>query len=83
MHTYFPVYQPAPGSPTYNRIVILGSNRPALVFGGIAMLFAAVALFVLRLFPQPHHPIQYVLAGTCATAAVLLAGFVVLGRKRS
>jgi len=50
---------------------------------GLALIFAAVASLLLLVLPAPHKPIHYLVAGTCATAALLVVICVLLWRGRS
>ena len=59
------------------------NKRAYLLFGAIAVAFAAIASLVLRAFPTPHKPLHYVTAGACATCSVLVVAFVVLRRAAS
>ncbi len=48
-----------------------------LLVGGVAAL-AALAAAVLRVMPGRHRPLEYMIAGTAATAVALAAAFALL-----
>ena len=56
------------------------AKRAYLQWGGLAALFAVVAGLLLLVLPTPHKPLHYLVAGTCATAALLVAVFGILRR---
>jgi len=49
---------------------------------GVILLAAIAAVSLKRLWPGPHQPFEYMVAGTGVTAILLLAAFVVLVRRR-
>ena len=51
-----------------------------LAVGGL-LLFVALAEWLLWLMPPPHGPLQYMIAGTAATAAALGALFTRVVRR--
>ena len=65
-------------SPVYNKSVMAEGKRAYLELGGLALVFAAVAVLLLLVLPSPHRPIHYLIAGTVATAVLLAAiGFLI------
>ena len=60
------------------------SKRTVLRATGGLLVFVALAEWLLWLMPPPHRPLQYMIAGTAATAAALgLVFAVVVIRKDS
>jgi hypothetical protein len=47
------------------------SKRTVLRATGGLLVFVALAEWLLWLMPPPHRPLQYMIAGTAATAAAL------------
>ena len=68
------------GNPIYNRVVSLLFKRTVLLGTGLILLFGLTITGCLLLIPQPHHPLQYMVAGSVATAVALIVGFVLLNR---
>ncbi|HTX33617.1 MAG TPA: hypothetical protein VME43_01300 [Bryobacteraceae bacterium] len=58
------------------------AKRACLRNLALALVFPAVAALSLFLLPAPHKRIHYLVAGTCATAALLAAIGVALWRGR-
>jgi hypothetical protein len=53
-----------------------------LRLAGLALVFLAIAGLLLLLLPSPHKPIHYLVAGTVATAALLVVVFAILWRGK-
>ena len=51
-----------------------------LLGAGLMLVFGLTIAGCLWLIPQPHRPLQYMVAGSVATAIALLAGFILLNR---
>jgi hypothetical protein len=68
---------------TYTGSVRLPEEHPTLVFSGILSLAAALAGLSLWTLSRAHRPIDYMVVGTLATAAGLVAAFVLVLRRKS
>jgi hypothetical protein len=55
--------------------VILKFKRAAFVAAGGLLVFVVLARWLLWLMPPPHRRLEYMIAGTAATAAALGALF--------
>jgi hypothetical protein len=60
--------------------VTLWFKRTILLGAGLLLLFGLTIAGCLWLIPRPHRPLQYMVAGSVATAVALVAGFVLLNR---
>ena len=58
-------------------------KRAAFVATGGLLVFVVLALWLLRLMPLPHGRLQYMIAGTAATAAALGTVFVLVAVRRA
>ena len=58
-------------------------KRAAFVATGGLLVFVVLALWLLRLMPPPHGRLQYMIAGTAATAAALGTVFVLVALRRA
>ena len=58
-------------------------KRGAFVATGGLLVFVVLALWLLRLMPLPHGRLQYMIAGTAATAAALGTVFVLVAIRRA
>jgi hypothetical protein len=58
--------------------VALLFKRTVLVGGGLVLVFVLTIAACLWLIPKPHRPLQYMVAGSVATAVALAAGFAAL-----
>jgi hypothetical protein len=67
-------------NPIYNVFVALLFKRSILLGGGIFVVFLLTIAACLWVIPQPHRPLQYMVAGSVATAVALAAGFAVVNR---
>jgi hypothetical protein len=58
-------------------------KKPAQAVGVLTSLFAAVAALMVLIFPSPHGALDYLIAGTFATAILLAVvyGLFVRGRR--
>ncbi|HXK02967.1 MAG TPA: hypothetical protein VMS37_11225 [Verrucomicrobiae bacterium] len=56
----------------FKRTILLGT--------GLILLFGLTIAACLWLIPQPHRPLQYMVAGSVATAVALIGGFIALSR---
>ena len=70
------------GRRTYNKDVTREFQRPLVLFGGFALLFAAFVALLLRVLPGVHTPFDYMVAGTFATALALIVIFCWTLRRR-
>jgi hypothetical protein len=68
------------GNPIYNAFVATLFKRTVLFGIGLLLLFPAIIAVSLWLIPKPHRPLQYMVAGSVATAATLAVGFGALSR---
>lgn len=66
----------------YNIEMTREIQRPLLLFGGFALLFAAFAGLLLRVLPGVRTPFDYMVAGTFATALALIILFCWALRRR-
>ena len=57
------------------------AKRAILLYGGLLLLSAALAVILLWAFSKPHRPLEYMIAGTLATSVALLAIFVFLVKR--
>ena len=55
-------------------------KRTILLGAGLVLLFGLTIAGSLWLIPGPHRPLQYMVAGSVATAVALAAGFAILNR---
>ena len=55
-------------------------KRTVLLGAGLTLLFVLTIAVSLRMIPRPHRPLQYMVAGSVATAVTLAAGFAALSR---
>ena len=53
-------------------------KRTLFLAGGLLVLFALTLTVTLWLIPRPHRPLQYMVAGSFATALTLAGAFAVL-----
>ena len=53
-----------------------------LLFGGFALLFAVFAGILLWILPGDRRPIDYMAAGSFATALALISVFILILRRR-
>jgi hypothetical protein len=53
-------------------------KRTLYLAGGLLLLFALTIAMTLWLIPRPHRPLQYMVAGSVATALTLAGGFAVI-----
>jgi hypothetical protein len=53
-------------------------KRNGILLVGSVVILAALAAVVLRVIPGRHRPLEYMIAGTAATAVALAAAFAVL-----
>jgi high-affinity Fe2+/Pb2+ permease len=67
---------------TYNEGVTRETQRPLLLFGGFALLFAAFVVVLLRVLPGTRTSFDYMVAGTFATALALIVIFLWALRRR-
>lgn len=67
-------------NPIYNVFVALLFKRTVWLGGGLLLVFVLSIALCLRLIPGPHGPLQYMVAGSVATAIALAAGFALLNR---
>ena len=58
-------------------------KRAAFVATGGLLVFVVLAEWLLRLMPLPHGRLQYMIAGTAATAAALGTVFVLVAIRRA
>jgi hypothetical protein len=58
-------------------------KRAAFVATGGLLVFVVLAVWLLRLMPLPHGRLQYMIAGTAATAAGLGTVFVLEAIRRA
>jgi hypothetical protein len=63
--------------------VRLKFKRVAFVATGGLLVFVVLSLWLLRLMPPPHGRLQYMIAGTAATAAALGTVFVLVAIRRA
>ena len=68
------------GNPIYNVFVALLFKRTVLLGGGLFLVFVLSIALCLRLIPGPRRPLQYMVAGSVATAIALAAGFAAINR---
>ena len=66
--------------PNLQLIVELLFKRALLLGGGLILLFAGTIAVCLWFIPRPHRPLQYMVAGSVATAVTLAGGFGALNR---
>ena len=64
-------------------MVRLKLKRGAFVATGGLLVFVVLAVWLLRLMPMPHGRLQYMIAGTAATAAGLGTVFVLVAIRRA
>jgi hypothetical protein len=64
-------------------VVRLKLKRGAFVATGGLLVFVVLAVWLLRLMPMPHGRLQYMIAGTAATAAGLGTVFVLVAIRRA
>ena len=64
-------------------MVRLKFKRAAFVATGGLLVFVVLAMWLLRLVPLPHGRLQYMIAGTAATAAGLGTVFVLVATRRA
>jgi hypothetical protein len=55
--------------------VALPFKRTMLLGGGLVLVFSLTIATALWLIPKPHRPLQYMVAGSVATALTLAIGF--------
>jgi hypothetical protein len=53
-------------------------KRTLFLAGGLLLLFAFTLTVTLWLIPRPHHPLQYMVAGSVATALTIAGAFAAL-----
>jgi hypothetical protein len=63
--------------------VRLKFKRAAFVATGGLLVFVVLAEWLLRLIPLPHGRLQYMIAGTAATAAALGTVFLVVAIRKA
>jgi hypothetical protein len=63
--------------------VRLKFKRAAFVAIGALLVFVVLAMWLLRLMPPPHGRLQYMIAGTAATAAALGTVFALVAIRRA
>ena len=63
------------GNPIYNQLVAILFKRPLLLAIALFFLFIMAITICLWLIPRPHGPLQYMVAGSVATALTLAGGF--------
>jgi hypothetical protein len=56
-------------------------RKPAHLLGGVASLFAVSAALLVLILPGGREAIDYLIAGTFATAVALVAAFVLFVRR--
>ena len=64
-------------------MVRLKLKRGAFVVTGGMLVFVVLAEWLLRLMPLPHGRLQYMIAGTAATAAALGTVFVLVAIRKT
>jgi hypothetical protein len=64
-------------------VLRLKPKRAAFVVTGALLVFVVLAEWPLRLMPLPHGRLQYMVAGTAATAAALGTVFVLVAIRRT
>ena len=64
-------------------MVRLKFKRAAFVATGGLLVFVVLAEWLLRLMPLPHGRLQYMIAGTAATAAALGTVFVLVAIRKT
>ena len=64
-------------------MVRLKFKRAAFVVTGGLLVFVVLAEWLLRLMPLPHGRLQYMIAGTAATAAALGTVFVLVAIRKA
>ena len=67
-------------NPIYNVVVALLFKRSILLGGGIFVVFLFTIAACLWIIPKPHRPLQYMVAGSVATAVALAVGFAAVNR---
>jgi hypothetical protein len=67
-------------NPIYNVFVAVVFKRSVLAGGALLLVFVLSIAVCLWLIPRPHRPLQYMVAGSVATAIALAAGFATLNR---
>ena len=63
-------------------MVRLPERYPAIVFTGILSLSAAIAGLSIWTLTRAHRPFDYMVVGTLAVSAGLIAAFVLVARRK-
>ena len=65
------------------EVVTSATKRPVVLIGAFLILFAAFAGLLLRVLPRERRPVDYMVAGTFATALALVAVLLLALHRRS
>ncbi|HKA02008.1 MAG TPA: hypothetical protein VKE70_36105 [Candidatus Solibacter sp.] len=87
MQSYYEFNSRSYGLPIYNVVVVRLLQRTSVLACTLMLLFAVTLGVSLLLIPRPHSPLQYMVAGSLATAITLAGGFAAMhwlgGQERS
>jgi hypothetical protein len=78
MQFYYEFNSRSYGNPIYNSGVAILFKRTSVLAMGLLLLFTVAIAACLWLIPGPHGPLQYMVAGSVATALTLAGGFAIV-----